>query len=101
MVVIVIPLTFIVGINAQWGADGVLAVLAVLSTAASLGGAQLFISRLRKAKSISVLSHLPTPDAEIARQVWREPATWSLIVLYLSLLAYGYLAWKNAFEFGG
>jgi hypothetical protein len=98
---IAIPLTLIVGVNAQWGADGVLAAVAVLSTGASLGGAQLLVSRLRKAKSISVLSHLPTSDAEIARQVWREPAMWSLIVLYLSLLAFGYLAWKNAFGIGG
>src|SRR5260370_26634436 len=66
-----------------------------------MGGAHLFIVRLRKSRPISVLSHLPAPDAHIARQVWREPAAWSFFVLYLAALACGYLAWKNQFGLGG
>ena len=101
MVFVVLPLIMLAGVHDQWAADEVLAIVAVLSTFASLVGAQFFVLRLRKAKAISVLSHFPARDAEIARQVWREPAAWSLALLYVSVLAFGYLAWKNAFGFGG
>ncbi len=101
MMAVGIPLVVIVGIEQHAGADGLFAFGAALSTAISLAGAQFFVSRLRQSKPISVLSHLPVADAGIAHHIWREIAAGSLVVLYPVLLAFGYLAWKNGFGFGG
>ncbi|MSR58770.1 MAG: hypothetical protein EXS05_14145 [Planctomycetaceae bacterium] len=101
LVFVMIPLVLIACVEDGRGADGVLAAAAVVSTAASLACAQLLVMRLRSGKAISVLSHLPARDSQIAGQIRLEPAAWSIVVLYFSVFAYGYLAWKNQFGPGG
>ncbi|MBW3542845.1 MAG: hypothetical protein KY476_21490 [Planctomycetes bacterium] len=95
LMLVIYPLFLIHAVTRAVGLDLLLAAAGTLATAGGLGLAAALRNSLQRSQPLSVLSHLPAADAEIARQVWQNIFLRSTAALYVGGLFFGYAAWAG------
>src|SRR6266478_403090 len=97
----VLPMILLSSAYASLGIDGYLGILAIATTIASCGFSLTLQWLLHSSKLLTVASHLPVSDRQIARETWLWAVNWFVAGIYFVLLPFGYLAWAENLGLSG
>lgn len=94
MVAVVIPGVLLWNIASHFGPDFLLGTAGLAFTVATLAFAEALLKLLKSCRVVTVASHLPEADADIAGRIWAETAGWFCLSAYLALYANGIAAFQ-------
>lgn len=94
VIAVVIPAALLWSIASHFGSDFLLSTAGLAFTAATLAFAEALLKLLKNCRVVTVASHLPETDADIAGRVWAETAGWFCLSAYLAMFANGVAAYE-------
>lgn len=101
MMLVVLPAALMWAAVTHFGVDFTLGIAGLLATAAMLGFSEALLSMLRNSGDVTVASHLPVSDGDLAQFVWSQLAGAFCLTAYVAAFPLGSVAWIHGLNAGG